>query len=88
VAIRVTDVLHYLFTPLGLEVNFDIDVVQLASLYADEALEQHGYAGGIDLGNAETVADGRVCRRIAAAIQDALVAHPVDISAAVTKFGS
>ena len=57
------DVLDHLLAPLVLEI--DVDVGRLAPLGRDEALEQEVDAIGIDLGDAEAIADDRVGRRAA-----------------------
>src|SRR3546814_12442521 len=63
-AILLIDVLHDLLAALVLEV--DVDVGRLLALGGDEALEQQVHARGIDLGDAEAEADGRVGGRAAA----------------------
>ena len=67
------DILNDLLAPLVLEI--DVDVGRLAPLRRDEALEQEVGAVGIDLGDAETEADGGIGRRAAALAQDALAAR-------------
>ena len=62
--------LHDDLAALVLEV--DVDVGRLAALLGDEALEQQVVALGIDRGDAEHVADGRVRRRAAPLAQDVL----------------
>src|SRR3546814_16110293 len=57
-AILLIDVLHDLLAALVLEV--DVDVGRLLALGGDEALEQQVHARGIDLGDAEAEAAGRV----------------------------
>src|SRR5690606_31231195 len=66
-------VLDDFLAPLVLEV--DVDVGRLATLPGDEALEQHRGALGIDLGDAQAVADHAVGRRPPALAQDALQAR-------------
>ena len=56
-AVAAVDVLDHLLAPLVLEI--DVDVRRLAALGGDEALEQEIDARGIDLGDAEAVADRR-----------------------------
>ena len=56
----------------------DVDVRRLVALAADEALEQHFAARGVDLGDEERVADGRVRRRAASLAQDAARARERD----------
>src|SRR5579863_10375510 len=68
-AVFLVDVLDNLLAPLMLEI--DVDVGRLAPRGADEALEQHIDAGGIDRGDAEAVADDRIGRRAAPLAQDA-----------------
>ncbi len=65
----VVDVLHHLLAPLVLEV--DVDVGRLLAVERDEALEQQVVQGGVDLGDAEAEAQGRVRRRSPALAQDA-----------------
>ena len=69
-AIAVVDVLDDDLAPLVLEI--DVDVRRLATVGGDEALEQEIDAGGIDLGDAEAVADRGIRRRAAALAQDVL----------------
>src|SRR3546814_4425825 len=64
------DVLHDLLAARVLEV--DVDGERLLALGGDEALEQQVHARGIDLGDAEAEADGRVGGRAAALAEDAL----------------
>ena len=75
-AVLVVDVLDHLLAPLMLEI--DVDVGRLLALGADEALEQQVDAVGIDLGDAEAVADRGVGRRAAALAQDAAAAGEAD----------
>jgi hypothetical protein len=75
-AIFFIDVLHHLLAPLVLEV--DVDVGRLVPLPRDEPLEQHAHPRGIDFGDAERVADGRVGRRAAALAEDVLRAGERD----------
>ena len=67
------DVLDDLLAPLVLEI--DVDVGRLVALLADEALEQHVAARGIDFGDAQAIAHRRVGRRPAALAQDVLAAR-------------
>ena len=67
------DVLDHLLAPLVLEV--DVDVGRLVALLRDEALEQHGAALGVDLGDEQAVAHGGIGRRAAALAQDAVAAR-------------
>ena len=67
-AVLLVDVLDHLLAALVLEI--DVDVRRLVALLADEALEEHVDAVGIDGGDAEAVADGRVGRRAAALAED------------------
>jgi hypothetical protein len=57
-AIGVVDPLDDLLAPLVLEI--DIDVRRLVAVGGDEALEYAGVDGGIDCGDAEAIAHGRV----------------------------
>jgi len=63
-AVTLVDVLNHFFAPLVLEV--DIDIRRLFPLGGDEALKQQIVAVGIDLGDAEAVADRGIGRRAAA----------------------
>ena len=72
------DVLDHLLAPLVLEI--DVDVGRLAPFGRDEALEQKIRALGIDLGDAEAVADGGVRGGAAALAENALRAgKPHDV---------
>ena len=68
-AVFLVDVLDHLLAAFVLEI--DVDVGRLAALFGDEAVEQEFVAGGIDFGDAETVADGGIGRRAAALAEDA-----------------
>jgi hypothetical protein len=68
--------LDHLLAALVLEI--DVDVGRLAAVGRDEALEQQVDALGIDLGDAETVADGGVRRRAAALAENLLAAGIAD----------
>ena len=68
-AVFLVDVLHHLLAPLVLEI--DVDVGRLVALGGDEALEEEIGALGIDLGDAEAVADGGVGGRAAPLAEDA-----------------
>ena len=70
-AVFAVDILNDLLAPLVLEI--DVDVGRLAPLRRDEALEQQIGAVGIDLGDAETEADGGIGRRAAALAEDFLL---------------
>ena len=72
-AVSVVDVLDHLLAPLVLEV--DVDVGRLAALGGDEPLEQEIDLLGIDLGDAEAIADDGVRRRAASLAEDALRAR-------------
>ena len=69
-AVLSIDVLDHLFAPLMLEI--DVDVGRLAALGRDEAFEQQVDAIGIDLGDAEAIADDGIGRRAAPLAEDAL----------------
>ena len=56
----------------------DVNVRRLIALLADEALEQHTHPRGIDLSNAQAIADRRVGRRAAALTQDVLTTRKRD----------
>ena len=66
----------HLLAALVLEI--DVDVGRLAAVGRDEALEQQVDALGIDLGDAETVADGGVRCRAAALAENLLAAGIAD----------
>ncbi len=68
-AVFLIDVLDHFLAPLVLEI--DIDVGRLVARGADEALEQHIDARGIDRGDAEAIADDRIGGRAAPLAQDA-----------------
>src|SRR5690606_39041786 len=68
-AVLAVEILYDLLAPLVLEI--DIDVGRLVALLRDEALEEERHARGIDLGDAEAVADGGIRRRAAALAEDA-----------------
>src|SRR5215211_3055572 len=77
-AIALVDVLDHLLAPLVLEI--DVDVGRLAPLGGHEALEQKIDALGIDLGDAEAIADHRIGGGAAALAQDTLRARePYDV---------
>ena len=67
------EVLDDLLAALVLEV--DVDVGWLVALAADEALEEHARARGVDLGDAQAIADRRIRRRAAPLAQDAAAAR-------------
>ena len=72
------DILDHLLAPLMLEI--DVDIGRLVARVRDEALEKQVRAGGVDLGDAERVADGGIGGRAAALVQNAVVpgvAHDV-----------
>ena len=75
-AVLRVEVLDYLLAALVLEV--DVDVRRLVALPRDEALEQHGHARRVHLGDAERVAGRRVRRRAAALAQDVAAARELD----------
>jgi hypothetical protein len=58
--------------------EIDVDVGRLVALLGDEALEEHRHAPGIDLGDAEAVADGGIGGRAAALAEDLLAARVGD----------
>ncbi len=62
------DLLDDLFAPLVLEI--DVDVGRLVALVGQEALEQDFVLVGIDLGDAQAVADGGVGGRAAPLAED------------------
>ena len=70
------NVLDHLFAALVLEI--DIDIGRLAAIGGDEALEQQAAVARVDIGDAQAVADRRVCRRAAALTQDVLAARISD----------
>ncbi len=67
------DVLDDFLAPLVLEV--DVDVGRFVAFLRDEALEQHGAAIRVDLGDEQAVAHGGIGRRAAALAQDAVAAR-------------
>ena len=75
------DPLDHLLAPLMLEIH--VDIGRLAALLGDEALEQEIVAAGIDRGDAEHIADGRVRRRSAPLAEDA--ARPGEADDAVHR---
>ena len=75
-AIVPIDELDHLLAPLVLEI--DIDIRRLAPLRRNEALEQKIDAFGINLRDAEAVADNGIRRRAAPLAQDALTARILD----------
>src|SRR5690606_16596378 len=75
-AVFFIDVLQYFLAPLMLEIN--INIRRLISLAANEPLEQHITAIGIDRGDAKHIADGRVGRRTAALAENAAAASEPD----------
>ncbi len=74
-AVFAVDVLDHLLALLMLKI--DVDVWRLVALAADEALEQEVDVGGIDIGDAEAIAHGRIRRRAAPLAQDLLAAGEV-----------
>src|ERR1700687_5560692 len=58
--------------------EIDIDVGRLAPLRRNEALEQEIDARGVDLGDAEAVADRRISRRAAPLAENAARAGEAD----------
>ena len=75
-AVLRVEVLDHLLAPLVLEVH--VDVGRLVALARDEALEQHGHARRVHLGDAERVAGGGVRRRAPPLAQDAAGAGELD----------
>ena len=75
-AVLRVDVLDDLLAAFVLEV--DVDVRRLVALARDEALEQHRHPRGVDLRDAERVADGGVRRGPAALAQDGGAAREAD----------
>src|SRR6266699_5073770 len=75
-AVLAVDVLDDLLAPVVLEV--DVDIGRLMALLRDEALEQPVHARGVDLGDAERVADGGVRRRAASLAEDFFRARELD----------
>ena len=72
----VVDILDDLLAPLVLEI--DVDIGRLVARVRDEALEQQVRAGGIDLGDAERIADGGIGGRAAPLVEDVLLAGIAD----------
>ena len=68
-AVLAIKILNYFLAPLMFEV--DVDVRRFAALAAHEPLEEHVHPLGVDGGNAEAVADGRVGGRAASLAEDA-----------------
>ena len=86
-AVTSVDILDHLLAPLVLEI--DVDVGRLAPLGGDEALEQQIDLLGIDLGDAEAIADDRIRRRAAPLAEDALgLARNCTMSWTVRKYGA
>src|SRR6476660_7812340 len=56
----------------------DVDIGRLVALAGNEALEQYLDARWIDFGDAQAVADRRVCRRAASLAEDVFVACEFD----------
>ncbi len=75
-AVFPVQVLDDLFTTLVFEV--DVDVGRFVALAADEALEQHAQTGGVDLGDAERIADRRVGSRAPALTKNVAAAGEVN----------
>ena len=75
-ALGPVDPLDDLLAPLVLEI--DVDVGRLVALVGQEALEQDLVLVGIDLGDAEAVADGGVGGRSATLAKDAHLARLLD----------
>ena len=69
-AVLGVDVLDDLFAALVFKV--DIDVGRFITLLGDETLKEHAHAGGIDLGDAQAIADRGVGCRATALAEDAL----------------
>ena len=55
--------------------EIDVDIGRLVARVGDEALEKQVRARGIDLGDAERIADGGIGGRAAALVEDALLAR-------------
>ena len=72
----VIDILDDLLAPLVLEI--DVDIGRLVARVRNEALEKEVGAGGIDLGDAERIADGGIGGRAAPLMQDFLLAGVAD----------
>ena len=70
-AIGAVDVLDHLLAAFVLEI--DVDVGRLVALIRDEALEQKVGLHGVDVGDAEAIADHRVRRRTAPLAEDLLL---------------
>ena len=75
-AVAGIDILNHLLAPLVLEI--DVDVRRFLALGRDEALEQEIDLGGVDIGDGEAIADGRVGGRASALAQDTSAARIVD----------
>ena len=71
-AVLGVDVLDDLLAALVFKV--DIDVGWFVALFGDEALKEHAHARGVDLGDAQAVADCGVGSRATALAEDALCA--------------
>ena len=74
-AVAVVDVLDHLLAPFVLEI--DVDIRRLAPLGGNKAFEQQVDLGGIDRGDAETVAHRRIGRRTAPLAENAGAAGEV-----------
>src|SRR5436305_7324730 len=79
------NVLDHLLAPLVLEI--DVDVGRLATIRGDETLEQETSVAGIYVGDAQAVADRRVCRRAASLTQDIAAAGIFDNAMNGEKIG-
>ena len=74
--IPVVDVLNDLLAPLMFEI--DVDIRRLVSIGRQEAFEQKIMLAGIDRGDPQHIADGRIRRRSSSLTQDALVVRDLD----------
>ncbi len=75
-AILVINILNDFFAPLVLEIH--VDVRRFVALLGNEALEQHGHARRVHLGDPQAVTDGGVGRGAAALAEDSLRARMLD----------
>src|SRR5208337_2606847 len=72
----VIDILDHLLAPLMLEIH--VDIGRLIARVRDEALEKEVRAGGIDLGDAKGITDGRIGGRTAPLMQNVLIPRETD----------
>jgi hypothetical protein len=75
-AVLLVDVLDDFFTTFVFEV--DVDIGRLVALFADESLEEHADASGIDRGDAKAETDGGIGGCAAALAEDAACASKGD----------